>query len=93
MSFQVGYGFLSVADPALNFARVLFGFQIAITRDVSDLLLDRPFHFVETSLDVVLMLVFIFLLRHLEAQIAALLGLFEGCQCCKSRSFLMSEQN
>jgi hypothetical protein len=46
-----------MADPLLNFARLLFGFpfgfQIAITRDLSDLLLDCPLHFVETSLDVV----------------------------------------
>jgi hypothetical protein len=87
-----------MADPPLNFACLPFdfpfGFQIAVTRNLSDLLLDRSFHFVENfPLMLSLVLVFIFLLRHRKARIAALLRLFEGCHFCKSRGFLWSEQN
>src|ERR1039458_3260729 len=46
-----------MAYPLLNFARLLldfpFGFQIGITRNLSDLLLDCSLHFVEAALDLV----------------------------------------
>jgi len=46
-----------MADPLLNLARLFFGlpfgFQIAVTRDLSEFLLDCSLHFVEAALDVV----------------------------------------
>jgi hypothetical protein len=46
-----------MAYPLLNFARLLFGFslgfQIAVIRNLSDLLLDGSLHFVEAALDLV----------------------------------------
>src|ERR1035441_6925025 len=83
-----------MADPLLNFARLLFGFpfgfQIAVARDLSDLLFDCPLPFWKLSLDFFFRAVFIFLLRPRKARIAALLRLCEDCHFCKSRSFLRS---
>jgi hypothetical protein len=98
-----------MAYPLLHLAHLLFnfpfGFQIAVTRNPSDLLLDGSLHFVETAREVVFRAGFhisrVLLAsgtdarrtRPRKARIAALLSLFEGCHFCKSRDVMRSEQN
>src|SRR5208282_2676705 len=57
LSFQVFDGFFSIAYSLLNFASLLFGFpfgfQIAVTRTLSDLLLDCSLQFVEAAFELV----------------------------------------
>ena len=51
--FQVCDDFFRIACSLLNFARVLLGFQIGVTRNFSDLLPDCSLHAVETAFDLV----------------------------------------
>jgi hypothetical protein len=72
-----------MANALLNFARLLFGFafgfQIAILRNLPDLLFDCPLHVVEAALDPIFRAGFhIFLLVPRVARTAAFVSVFEG---------------
>ena len=57
LSFQLCDGFFSIAYLLLNFARLFFqfpfGLHIAAIRNLSDPLLDGPFHFVEAAFELI----------------------------------------